>query len=73
MATRLRDLIRALMALGVEVVPPSSGSHWKAKKAGSRTFPLPAHNGERTEMDDHYLRSMCRCLGIDLAELKKLL
>lgn len=70
MAVRVRDLVRALPAFGVEVVPPSKGSHWKAKKAGCRTYVIPCHNGDRTEVDDNYLRGLCRCLNLDLAELR---
>lgn len=71
MATRFRDLIKALAAFGIGVTPPSSGSHWNAKKPGARTFVIPAHNGDRTEVDDNYIRSLCRNFGLDVDEFKK--
>lgn len=70
MPARLRDLIRAVEALGVVVDAPNSGSHWKARRDG-KTYPLPAHNGARTELDDVYIRGLCRCFGLDEAELRR--
>lgn len=68
---RLRDLKRALEALGVAVQPsPSGGSHWRAIHGG-RVYPIPAHNGERTEVKDVYVRGVCRCFALDEAELRK--
>jgi hypothetical protein len=34
---------------------------------------VAAHNGERTEIADHYIRGMCRSMGIDEDELRALL
>jgi hypothetical protein len=72
MPARLRDLARALQALGVTVEPPSSGSHFKARR-GSIVFPIPAHNGPKTEIDDRYIRAACRAFDLDESELRKLL
>ena len=55
---------------GISVEKPRRGSHWKAKKSGYRTYPIPAHNGARTEISDDYIVGLCRCLDIDLAEFK---
>jgi hypothetical protein len=49
---------------------PNRGSHWLAKKAGFRTYPIPAHNGEKTEIPDVYIRGFCRNFGIDREEFK---
>jgi len=56
---------------GIEVLRPSRGSHWLAKKPGFRTYPIPAHNAERTEVSDVYIRGLCRNFGIDAAEFRE--
>jgi hypothetical protein len=72
-------IIRAATKLGVSVEPPSSGSHWKFRRPGFRVYPIPAHNGERTEISDRYkisdryIRALCRALEIDEQELRGLL
>lgn len=58
--------------LGVEAHPPRSGSHWKLTR-GSAAYPIPAHNGPRTEIDDAYIRGLCAALGLDEKELRALL
>jgi predicted RNA binding protein YcfA (HicA-like mRNA interferase family) len=73
MPARLRDIIGALKHFGVEVEEPSSGSHFKAKRDGSRVYTIPAHNGRKTEISDIYIRALCAHFGIDLAEFEKLL
>jgi hypothetical protein len=74
MPARLREIIAICEQLGVALEPPKGGgSHWKAKKDGFRTFPLPAHNGERTEISDHYIRALCRNFDLDFGEVKRLL
>ncbi|MFZ4580442.1 MAG: hypothetical protein ACOYOB_18815 [Myxococcota bacterium] len=61
---------RALEALGVEVVPsPGGSSHWLAKKDGE-TYPIPAGHGVKTEIDDVYLRGVCRALNLVQKDLK---
>jgi len=72
MPARLRDLVRALQALGVTVEAPTSGSHFKARR-GSTVFPIPAHNGPKSEIDDRYLRAVCRAFDLDESELRRLL
>lgn len=73
MPARLGDIVRALGSLGVRVDEPSKGSHWKAQKAGCRVYTLPAHNGKKTQIDDKYIRAMCRSLGLDEDEFRRLL
>jgi hypothetical protein len=70
MPARLRDLARALASFGIDVDMPSAGSHWKARKEGFGVYPIPAHNGPKSEIGDVYLRGVCRHFGIELAELK---
>jgi hypothetical protein len=72
MPARLAKLRRALEAMGITVTEPASGSHWKAQRDG-KTYPIPAHNGPKTEIDDCYLRGVCRCFGLDEKALRKLL
>jgi hypothetical protein len=68
--TRFRDLVRVLADYNVDVVAPTSGSHWKAVRDG-RSYPIPAHNGLRAEIPDLYIRGVCHCYGLDYAELRK--
>lgn len=72
MPARLSVLKHALESMGADVVRPNSGSHWKAVKDGT-TYTIPAHNGERTEITDVYIKGVCRCFGWDVKEFKKLL
>lgn len=64
MPARLRDIIAHVARFEVEVEKPSSGSHYKFKKAGFRTYPIASHNGERGEIDDVYVRKICKHFGI---------
>lgn len=73
MPARLRDIVRALAALGIAVEKPNRGSHFKAVNAAGRKYSIPAHNGEKTEISDDYVRGLCRFLGIDPQQLKDLL
>jgi hypothetical protein len=65
----LRALKRAVETLGGTVDEPKSGSHWKARRAGI-CYPIPAHNGLKTEISDRYINGLCRALGIDPAALR---
>jgi hypothetical protein len=73
MPARLRETIRACSKLGIAVEQPNSGSHWKARNALGTLYTIPAHNGERTEISDTYVRGLCRSLGIDYDEMRRLL
>lgn len=72
MPARLRNIKRALEQLGARLEEPRRGSHWQAKHNGSM-YPIPGGNGLRTEITDVYIRAMCRSLGIDEQELRRLL
>jgi predicted RNA binding protein YcfA (HicA-like mRNA interferase family) len=67
---RLSKICAAASGYGIEIVEPSRGSHWKARKPGFRTYTIPAHNGRRTEISDHYIHAFCRNFGIDPADFK---
>lgn len=71
MGVRLRVLVSAARKFGIAIEEPKSGSHWKATK-GQELYPIPAHNGLKSEIDDVYVRGLCRAFGIDVAELKEL-
>jgi len=69
---RLRDLVRVLASFGITVEPPrGGGSHWKATGPDGTIYMIPAHNAERTELSDVYVRKVCRTFGIDYDELKR--
>jgi len=34
-------------------------------------FPIPAHNAERTELADVYVRKLCRTFGLDEGEIRR--
>ncbi len=57
----LRDLKRALENQNGSVEEPRSGSHWKAR-LGTDCYPIPAHNGLKTEISDRYINGLCRAL-----------
>jgi hypothetical protein len=69
MPARLRDLRRALAHFGVTVSP--GGKHFKAERDPDPSYPIPASNGDKTEIGDEYIRGLCRNFEIELAELKK--
>lgn len=73
MPPRLREIVKAVKQFDVEIEKPKSGSHWKARREGYQMYPIPAHNGLKTEIPDKYIAGMCRALGIDEAELRELL
>ena len=73
MPARLAKLANALGEYGVRVEKPKKGSHWKAKRDGDGTYPIPAHNGMRTEISDVYIQGVCRHFAIDEDELRDLL
>jgi len=69
---KARDISRALKKLGVELIEPNKGSHWKAVKGGI-VYPIPCHNGPKTEISDVYIRGVCRAFGLNEAEFRKAL
>ncbi len=69
MPVRVSDLKRAVAPDGVKL-EPGKGSHLKFRRPGFRVYPVPAHNGERSELDDKYVKGLCRCLGLDEDEIR---
>lgn len=70
MPARLARIITVAESFGITFERPNRGSHWKAKKVGYRTYPIPAHNGSRSEISDFYIAGFCRAFEIDLTEFK---
>lgn len=70
MPARLTDIKRALSSMGVSIEPPNGGSHYRASKEG-KMYPIPAHNGERSEIADVYIRGVCRAFDLNYEEFKK--
>ena len=70
---RLNRVAKAVESLGCSVTKPKRGSHWKVSKEGHRPYTLPASNGKRTDIDDNYIRGLCRNFGFDADEFRGLL
>lgn len=70
MGMRLSELARRLSKLGFRLEKPGSGSHWKIYDAAGKAYPIPAHNGEQTEIDDTYINGCCRAFGLDPEDIK---
>lgn len=74
MPARFRDVLRALHALGIDILRrQGAGSHCILKDEKGHVYTLPLGNGPRTELSDHYLRGLCRAFELDFEEFKKLL
>ena len=72
MPARFRKIIAAAKLYGLDVTKPSRGSHWKIKQLWTgKVYPIPAHNGENQEIDDHYIAGLCRCFGLNREEFMK--
>lgn len=71
MPARLRRIRAVATEYGIAITPATGGgSHWMAKKAGHRTYPIPAAHGENSEIGDQYIRGFCRNFEIDAAEFR---
>jgi len=68
MPARLSAIAALLLGYGIELEEPSKGSHWKLRKPGCRVFPVPAHNGRKSEIGDEYIRALCRHFEIEPRE-----
>ena len=69
-SVRLAELKRALQAHGVELHKPTSGSHWKFKKQGFGTVPVPLKKGERSMVPPEYVKNICESFGIKEDDLR---
>ena len=74
MPARLRDIERAAKACGLEIADAKGKHFWKARRSSDgKTYPIPAHNGGKTEIADIYVKGLCRCFELDEAAFRKLL
>ena len=69
MPKRLGDLSRVLNRLGLRVEQPSNGSHWKVYRRDGRMYPIPAHNGLRSEISEKYLKKLADFCGVERSDL----
>jgi len=58
-----------LEEFGIAVEKPKNGSHWKAK-ANGKSYPVPAHNGPKSEISDAYINGLCRAFDLDVEDFK---
>lgn len=69
MPGRAGDIIREVQEYGVSI--DSGTKHlYKLTAPGLRCYTLPAHNGSKSELDDKYIKGLCKHFGIDYAEFK---
>ncbi len=68
MPYRLREVNRVARGMGLNVAQSNATSHWKYSRPGHRCGVITAHNGEREEIPDQYIRNMCRTTGLDVTE-----
>lgn len=72
MPIRANELKKRLEELGFSFETSSGGgSHFKIKREGQRTVPLPLHNGLREEISDLLLRKLARQLGLTFEDLRQ--
>lgn len=67
MPMRLRTLKGWLEQRDISVA--TGTRHFQARKDGYAMFPIPAHNGLKSEIPNKYLKALCRHFGIDPSEL----
>ena len=71
MPARLADIERAARAVGLDVLKPKGKHSWKARRASDGvTYPIPAHNGTKTEIANKYIDGLCRAFGLDVSDFK---
>jgi hypothetical protein len=63
---RLSEIAEIARRYGYELDEGAGKHNWRFRKEGERTYPIPAHNGLRTEIDFKYIRGLCRNLNIPL-------
>ena len=67
MPMRLRNFVDWLKDYGVTVEPASR--HFAARREGYSVYPIPAHNGLKTEIPNKYLKGCCKHFEIDPSKL----
>lgn len=64
---RLSKLAKAVAPYGI--VLETGTKHFKFRGPEGRCYPIPAHNGQRTEVPDVYIRGLCRAYALNLNEI----
>ncbi len=52
---------------------PGKGSHQKFVRFQERSYPVPAPNGDKSDISDVYVKGVCRHFSIDEAAVRALL
>ncbi len=72
MPPRYRQVKAVLRAMGLQVEERSAkGSHVVITDGKGRTYTIPAHRGDNTELSDPYLRGVCRAFDLDYKAFRK--
>lgn len=73
MPARLRSLCEVLRGYGIQGVSRTKGSHhiFHHPSGKGRPYPIPAHNGMKTEIPDVYIRGICRAFALDYEQVKR--
>lgn len=69
MPGRAGDIAREVAKLGV-TVGAGTKHFYKLSAPGLRCYTLPAHNGDKTELDDKYIKGLCKHFGLNYADFK---
>lgn len=71
MGLRYDQLVAVLTRKYGVTVKGGSGSHRILTRPGAeRPYPLQAHNGDKSEIPEYYLKKLCPLFGIDENELR---
>lgn len=65
MPARLARIITVAESFGITIDRPNRGSHWKVKKVGYRTYPIPARDGcSRRGLGHHHVLGVPGCTNL---------
>lgn len=74
MPSVFRDIVRAAKKSGCAVEASSGGSsHYKIRLPNGDAYPISAHNGERSEIADVYVKKLAQKLGLTLEQFRALM
>jgi hypothetical protein len=72
MPARFKRVAKALRKWGVQIERRAGkGSHAVLHDGQGNIYPIPLTNGDRTELDDVYLRGLCRAFGLEFEDFKR--
>jgi hypothetical protein len=68
MPMRLSTLAERLKEYGIRIGP--AGKHFAARRADDEgMYAIPAHNGLKTEIDNRYIKGLCKHFNLDYKTL----